>query len=292
MGIYDRGYYRDDPPPGLTPSWNNRSPVSVIIIICVVCQLLNLIFKTPTGNRLSDLMALHATDAYKPWMWWRLLTYGFAHSYLSTAHILFNMMSLWFLGRAVEEQYGWKEFWRIYLFSIIFGGIAFLVAHQFYGLNNSVVGASGAVLAITMLFVFNFPSSTIYLLVFPMPAWMMGLIVVIMNFVFRPSGGMVAYDVHIAGILFAAIYFYGNLSFGFLDNIPGSFRFWRRKTFGPKLKKFDGHDAGSSSSDDEASQADLLLDKIQQHGMDSLTSKEKKFLERYSQKVRQKQKST
>lgn len=291
MGIHDRAYYRDETPPGLRPSWNNKSPVSMIIIICVVIQVLNLFFKTPDGLRLSDFLALHGDDLYHPWMWWRLLSYGFAHDYQSIGHLFFNMLGLWFLGRAVEERYGWSEFWRIYLISIVFGGMVYLGADQVYGPKAPVVGASGAVLAVTMLFVFNYPRNIIYLYIFPVEAWVLGLLIILSNFVFT-SGPHVAYDVHAAGIIFAAIYYYGHLNFGFMDNLSGSFRFWRRKTFGPKLKKFDGGSSTSESNDADATRADMLLEKIQQKGMDSLSNKEKKFLEDYSQKVRQKQKSS
>ncbi len=287
MGIHDRGYYRDDPPPGFEVGWNGKSPISIIIIICIVCFVANLFRITPDA-RLTDLAALHASDLWKPWMWWRVLTYGFVHSSAGPGHLFFNMLSLWMLGRAVEERYGWREFWRIYLFSVVFCGIVFLGIHNLTDRNSSVVGASGAVLAVTMLFVFNYPKNTILLFgIVPMPAWALGLVIVLMNLLFLPnSQDRVAYDVHLAGIAFAAMYFYGNWNFNFLENLFSRFRFARRKTFGPRLKTYNGDD---DSADKDAIEADRILEKIQQSGMDSLSSRERKFMERYSKKVRERQ---
>ncbi len=58
MGIYDRGYYREDPPPGLDQTWNGKSPIAMIIIICVASFILNLLFR----GQLSDVAALQTQD--------------------------------------------------------------------------------------------------------------------------------------------------------------------------------------------------------------------------------------
>ena len=75
------------------------------------------------------------------------------------------------------------------------------------GTGLPVLGASGAVLCISMLFVYNYPNATVYFLVFPMPAWVLGILFVLTNFVTQPGAG-VAYDIHLLGILFATMYFF------------------------------------------------------------------------------------
>ncbi len=123
MGIYDREYYSNDPPRGLAPSWNQRSAIANIIIINVVLYVLDMILSKPGslfGGPIMSTMTLAADDLFQPWMWWRFLSYGFAHSPLSIGHIFWNMLGLWMLGRAVEELYGRAEFVRIYLYALFY----------------------------------------------------------------------------------------------------------------------------------------------------------------------------
>ena len=135
-----------------------------------------------------------------------------------------------------------------------------------------------------MLFVFNFPKSRVYLLVFPVPAWVLGILLVLMNIASNPSTN-VATDVHLTGILCAVAYFFLGLSFRFMGDVKGSWRRWLRRRSGPKLKI---HNESASSVANEANEADRILAKIHESGQDSLTSKEKKFLENYSRSVRAK----
>ena len=142
-----------------------------------------------------------------------------------------------------------------------------------------LLGASGAVICVEMLFVLNFPKETVYLFVFPVPAWVLGVFLVLSNLVSQPSTG-VAVDVHVVGILFAFAYFFLGWNFGFLNDVQGTIRRNRRKLFGPKLRV---HQDGVSDS----LEADRILQKIHEQGKDSLTSKERKFMEKYSRSVRE-----
>ncbi len=93
----------------------------------------------------------------------------------------------------------------------------------------------------------------------------------------------VAYDVHLAGIGFAAIYFYGGWNFGFRGNMWQSIiQRIRANRAGIKI-----HRPTATQPSDET-RADTILDKIHRQGQDSLTAKERKFMEEYSRRVRQK----
>jgi hypothetical protein len=146
------------------------------------------------------------------------------------------------------------------------------------------MGASGAVLCISMLFVFNYPNATIYVYFIPMPAWVLGVFFVLSNF-FLQSGDRIAYDIHLFGIGFAAAYFFLGWNLSFLGSPGQTWKRWLRYLTGPKLKLHPG--SGDREAQD-AAEADRLLDKIHRTGKDSLTAREKKFLERYSQTVRNK----
>ena len=290
MGIYERNYYREENELDLRPNWDQRSAVSTLIIINVVVFVANLILSEGLGfgyqGVVNELLMLSDGDLGHPGLWLHTLTYGFCHDALTIWHLFFNMMGLYFLGRSVEERYGKSEFYRIYLITIVICGVVWLIKQQFWATDNRalLLGASGAVLCIEMLFVFNFPTSRVYLLEFPVPAWVLGILLVLMNFSSNPSTG-IATDVHLTGIVCSAAYFFLGLSFRFLGDIRGSWRRWLRRHSGPKLKI---HNESRSSVAVDAEEADRILAKIHETGQDSLSSKEKKFLEKYSRSVRAK----
>lgn len=286
MGIHDREYYREDSI-NLQPDWNSRSAVSLLIIANVAVFVANILFSDIRSRSdlgvINRLFQLTPEAAWQPWQWWRCLSYAFAHD--GPFHLLFNMLGLYFLGRSVENRYGKSEFLRVYFLCATLCGVLWLLKHVMLGTTaNSIglVGASGAVICMEMLFVFNFPTSTVMLFVFPMPAWVLGILLVLMNFVSQP--GNVAVDVHLIGILFAAGYFFLGVNFGAIGDLGGVLRRQKRKWFGTKLKVH----TESSRQINESQEADRILAKIHEQGKDSLTGKERKFLERYSRSVRDK----
>lgn len=290
MGIYDRNYYREESDLDLSPNWDQRSAVSTLIIINVVVFVANMVLsENPVGTyqgAVNEFFMLAGEDLQRPYLWWHTLTYGFCHDVQNIFHLLFNMLGLYFLGRSVEGRYGRTEFYRIYLISMVICGVLWLLRQQAFGTNGRLLGASGAVLCIEMLFVFNFPTARVILMVFPVPAWVMGILLVLMNFSNSPSTG-VATDVHLTGILCATAYFFLGLNFRFLGDVQGSWRRWLRRHAGPKLKIHN-----ESSVGHDADEADRILAKIHEKGQDSLSSKEKKFLEKYSRAVRAKKQET
>lgn len=284
MGIYDRPYYSDESEQAWTggPLWNQRMVVTNLVLINVAFFLLNFLF----GGResvITDGMAVRGADLVQPWKWWHFISYAFAHDPNNITHILFNMFSLWFLGRPVEMHYGRNEFLRIYMVSAVLGGIVFALRAYFSGINGPCMGASGAVICTTMLFVFLNPKATLMLYgVIPMPAWALGGLIVLMNFFGNQED--IAYDVHIVGIVFAAVYFYSGMNFGRWLQVLNLARL-KRRLAGTSLKLHDP-DKETETLEREAQEADRILQKIYERGQDSLTAKEKRFMEKYSAKKR------
>src|SRR5690606_24668473 len=88
---------------------------------------------------------------------WRLVTYGFCHSPGDVLHIVFNMLLLFWFGRELESMYGSKEFLRFYLAGIVVSGLAFIGLAFITGIKNPSIGASGAVMAVVVLFAIYHP---------------------------------------------------------------------------------------------------------------------------------------
>lgn len=75
--------------------------------------------------------------------WWRIFTAMFLH--LNILHIGLNMLSLFFIGTAIEVFYGKWRYLTIYLLSGIIGGI---VSYFLEGPDFVAVGASGAIFGV------------------------------------------------------------------------------------------------------------------------------------------------
>ena len=171
MGIENRDYYRDSYEPSALrlDRSNPRSMVVILIAVNVAIWLLDAFTSASEEGGLRWLasnLALENTMATQPWMWWKLLTYGFAHASVGTPtgiwHLFGNMFGLFVFGRAVEQKLGRYEFLRFYLISVVFAGVCWMLISLLRG-PGSVVGASGAVTAVIGLFVFSFPRDRILL---------------------------------------------------------------------------------------------------------------------------------
>ena len=224
VGIYDREYYRQER--FGFGSAVSRSAVLTIILVNAAVYIAELLF----GDNLILLLSAHTSTLTQPWMWWQFLTYGFVHDPNNFAHILGNMAGLFFLGRDVEEWYGKKEFTRLYLVLLVVGSVAWAIVNRVNGLPGWVplMGASGAVTGVVVLYALLFPRNKLLFMFFiPMPAWVLGLMVVIFDIVGATGHGDViggalgqdphvniAYAVHLAGAAFAFIYFRQRWNFG------------------------------------------------------------------------------
>ncbi|MDA1049442.1 MAG: rhomboid family intramembrane serine protease [Planctomycetota bacterium] len=297
MGIHDRQYYRDEETARGGFDASGSTMITKIVVVTVAVFFLDLFIPGPKHWLLRQ-MASGPQDLTHPWLWWRYLTSGFAHDPEGYQHILFNMLSLWFLGRIVEAVYGSREILRFYLVAIVLGSVV-QALRQFAMVPEPewarCWGASGAVVGIVMLFVCHFPKQKLLLfMIIPVPAWLVGVLLIGMNLlgaggveVSLPGGsdriGRVAYDVHLVGVVFALAYFKFKWNLGrFVPrNLSSVTKSLKPK---PQLRVHDPDDDHSGSD----TEGDALLEKVNQHGIESLTSRERKILEDYSRRMRQK----
>ena len=278
MGLYDREYYRGDEP-GSPFGGSERMLVTNLVLVNLAIFVADLFSPTtgPESHWLSDWMACHSDSLWRPWMWWQFLTYGFAHSPADIKHIGWNMFALWMFGRDVEQVYGRKEFLRIYLVAIVFCGVVWAVVEtlQSGGQPAAMIGASGGMTAVLILFALNFPQRQILLFfVIPAPAWVLAVLIVVGDLLGATGysgGGGVAFTAHLAGAAFAVLYFRGRWNLGRLA--PGGLS-WPRLGSRPKLRV---HRPSEDGGLDE--KVDRILDKINREGEASLTKQERRVLE-------------
>jgi membrane associated rhomboid family serine protease len=289
MGFQDRDYYRDPSAQPAVRSWAIR-----LVIINVVLFLADALFGGP-DHQITNLLKLSGDAIVHPWQWYQFLTAGFVHQPEGLWHITGNMLGLYFFGLPLEDRFGTKEFLRFYLAAILVGTLTwglttYFVAGPLAAANAALLGASGGVTATIILFCILYPRVTLLLFfVIPVPAWLVGILIVAGDlFGTQQPGGRVAYDVHLAGAAFAAAYWYFGWNFG---RFPGAGRLERlfgkpQKWFKPRppLKM---HDPEQYYEDLDA-EADRVLAKLGAEGEASLTPQERRTLEAYSRRMRQK----
>ena len=290
MGFQDRDYNRDASQAGGVQM--PQTMVGMIVLVNVVIFGIDALWTTGRDSfgysihPLNNLLSLPSDIISRPWA---LLTYGFTHASLDhprgIMHILLNMYSLWLFGRDVERVYGSKEFLRIYLLLVVLSGLVWALFTQISGAGGTLVGASGAVAGILVLFALHFPQRQFVM--FPIPfqvrAWFLCVMLIVINILGVAGHGAqdVAYMAHLTGVAAAFLYYRSGIRFSRM--LPG-LSLPTALSGKPKLK------VHKPSRRDEKleSQADAILQKVHQHGADSISAKERRILDEYSRSVREK----
>ncbi len=291
MGLYDRDYYQDDEYSEgsyFAPSRSGqRTMATNIIIVTVVFWLAD---QLGTVGWLSDVLRLRGDLFEHPLELYRLVTYGLTHARLDDPetmgilHLLFNMFILWMAGRDVESKYGRFEFLRFYLAALVVSGLTWVVLRMALGRTEDVlVGASGAVSAVLFLNIVLWPHRQLALFgIWPMPAWKLGVGIAVVEAVLMLTNSRVAYEAHLAGAAFGAAY--GRFQWSLGQWSWDGRRWMDRLKPRPKLKVHDPE----IFYEDLDKEADELLEKIHKYGEESLTADERRKLEDYSRRMRQK----
>lgn len=228
---------------------------------------------------------------------WTAVTYMFVH--LTFAHIFMNMLALFFFGPPLEQRWGGRFFLKYYLITGLGGAVFSVLLYSVIG-PTTMIGASGAIFGLLLAFALNWPDAKIYVyFVFPVPAkWFVGVLgaFTLLSTV-RGSGGGVAHWAHLGGLVSGFVF----LRYG--ERIGR----WFKKMFykeAPRHVKVErggrGRAADSPSAPtartrrrrtgvngDSLDEVDRILDKIRETGMDSLTVKERAFLDEMSRQYKE-----
>jgi membrane associated rhomboid family serine protease len=285
MGVYDRDYYREEPR-GMVLGGDMSATTTLILINAAI-----FIADVFSDGGLTKYLALRSDVFTQPQYFWQLLTYGFAHDPQSVRHVLFNMFFLWLFGREVEGVYGKRLYVQLYLSLVVLSGLVWVSINWLSTRGPigpegpSLVGASGAVTGIMVLFVLHYPTRTILFWgVFPIPVWLLATVQLLQDIygaVSRDNAGQVAYTAHLAGAAFAFLFYKTGWQLG--SFLPKRFSLGRLRGK-PRLRVHNAED----EEEDLARRLDRILEKINREGQDSLTKEERRTLERASRKYQQK----
>jgi membrane associated rhomboid family serine protease len=274
MGLYDRDYTQAEDSrqrhygapqfrlglPPLTPT------VKWLLIANVAIYVGGILFQS-LGETLEDWFAVAPQTWVTALQPWRYITYEFLHDRGGVGHILGNMLGLFFFGPPLEQLWGRRKFLAFYLlcgacgslFYLLLVGVRFLPAVP-------LIGASGSVLAVLAACAVLFPNMVVFVFILPVPIRVLAIVYVLsylMQVIVRGAnaGGDAVHLVSMAA----------GTAFVLLT---------------PKWEHLHLRSRARSSKKNLQRERDLqievdrILAKVHQSGLHSLTSKEKKTLQK------------
>lgn len=263
----------------------------------------------------KGMFSLLALDPSRfPAAWWTTVTYMFVHAWL--AHLAFNMFTLWMFGPRLERVWGTRSFTYFYLWC----GLGGAIAHLIFAGNAGVVGASGAISGVMVAYALRWPDEEIFVFgLIPMKSRWLIAAMIAMNIIFALTpGSSIGWAAHLGGMAFGWLFLQlssvGGLSRvrGWVSSAPEDSEDMPRAV--PRLRSpmrdRDANGGGiddvvtrgnavvlreskplqhvprKESAQDRAARVNLVLDKISEQGIQSLTGEELRLLEEMSRKLR------
>jgi membrane associated rhomboid family serine protease len=220
---------------------------------------------------------------------WTLLTYAFFHD--GFGHIFFNMIVLNFSSTLFLTFFNQKQLLGLYVLSAIFAGFAFVFGYYLLNITASIVGASGAIMAVLVATTTYSPLMNVRLLfIGNVKLWHITLVVLVIDLMqirLDNSGGHIA---HLAGAFFGFGFIkllqsgtdLSTIVSSVIDFFVNLFRKSPSTPFKKVHKNYKKPTERTTSrivtKDKTQQQIDEILDKISRSGYDCLTKEEKEFL--------------
>jgi membrane associated rhomboid family serine protease len=303
--LEDRPYMRR-----VSPFGQRRSATVTLLLVNIAAFLLQLFLPrflpVSVASRFDDYFALSA-DGLRQGYLWQLITFQFMHA--NWMHLFGNCLAIFVFGREVEEALGRKNFLTLYFSSGIIGGLlqalagAVLGMHyeRYYSFAAPVVGASAGAFGLTAAYALLFPDRVLLLfLIIPMRAKYLLLLsglATIWDLIFPEHSVMgkgVADAAHLGGMLTGIVFIRYAVHWHFQ---------WpqlnRRRQRPPvrRLVKVPSQKSAIWGRTRDVVEEDLppeeflskevdpILDKISAQGIQSLTERERKILEKARSKI-------
>ena len=210
-------------------SYNNRgggflSSIPTATKNIIIINVLVMIMTSLNGNMMYEKFALfYPTSPF--FRWWQPVTHMFMHG--GFWHLFFNMYTLYFFGRVLEERWGAKKFLIFYFVTglgaaLVHTGVEWIQMHHWMGQvaegsmaaqakihalkMTPTVGASGAIYGVLMGFAMLYPDA-ILSLIFPPISMKAKWFVLIFGGIelitgITGVGGGIAHFAHLGGLIF------------------------------------------------------------------------------------------
>jgi membrane associated rhomboid family serine protease len=207
-------------------------------------------------------------DVFRQGRIWQLVTYMFLHG--SFLHILFNMLMLWMFGTTIEHQWGSRDFLSYYTVC----GVGGAIAHWISGPSSliPVIGASGAVFGLLVAYALMYPDREVllwFVIRMRMKVLIWGFVALSLVLALTQRAGGIAHYAHLGGALFGWLYLKMDWRLGAVGRRVRAAR--ARRVMQQNVEKEQSRQASME-------QVDAILDKINEHGYESLSEQERRIL--------------
>jgi membrane associated rhomboid family serine protease len=184
-----------------------RTPYANYFFIAANAVIFLLTFNMGTGHNRP------VADAFMLWPShpevWQFVSYAFLHG--SWMHIIGNMFFLYLFGNNVNDELGNVGYACFYLAGAVFSALGHSLIHT--GSPIPILGASGAVAAVTGAYLVLYPQTLITVLIFFIiidtweiaALWFIGFKMIVWDNVVGRFTANVAYDAHLAGYAYGIL---------------------------------------------------------------------------------------
>ncbi|HSI62102.1 MAG TPA: rhomboid family intramembrane serine protease [Candidatus Saccharimonadia bacterium] len=305
MALHDRDYMRGRQ----SFRWKDLllpDAVTALIILNAAAFVLQHLFKVATDGP-GHPWGVFSLAALLDGRVWTLFTHLFVHQNL--LHLVGNCLVIFFAGKAVQALLGPKHFLYIYFLSGVVGAAAEVVAGLGLGQPHSVMGASAAAYGTFLALAAMLPQESVSaMLHFVLPArlrfwtvavFAMGVSAILALLqIFKVWPTDVSHFAHLGGAM-AGWWFVRLLGYG---GPPVTYeRMWHERQRTEEARAFAGVPRRKRSARVEeepasppplvstrefiAQEIDPLLDKIAEHGIESLSGEERSLLDRAREEI-------
>ena len=232
-------------------------------------------------GRLTPYGAYTIAETFQHGELWRLISFQFLHANL--AHLLFNMLAIFMFGGIVERFLGTKRYLAYYLLCGVAGALLYtLLAYVGWLGAGILVGASAGIFGILVALILIAPDMQVMLIFPPIPMKMSTFGMLILGvgvFTVLTSGPNAGGEAgHLGGALLGFVLMKNPWLLNWVDRL-GSKQLRVAKAnqnYQPKLRPRTEVNLNSS-------EIDRILDKVNQHGVHSLSEAERETLRKVSQ---------
>lgn len=218
---------------------------------------------------------------------WQPLTYLFLHA--SLGHLFYNMIALFFFGRALEVEKGSDWLLKFFLGIGIAVGILILIKNLLFGQWLSMtLGASGAVFGVMTACAFYWPMRPVYIMgIYPVPMVILIGFFVLMEVISLGSMSQVSHFGHLAGVVVAFGYLHLSEHTNFIYRLKRRIQDFKSKQRRRHIRVVDTQKRPNRENNiqDNKKKMDAILEKVAQNGINSLSKEEKDFLDAMSRQI-------
>ena len=267
--------------------------IAISVIAFLLVEIVHVFTFLSGGDGKEAVEAIKVQTSIPSGFWdvlakpWTLITYQFMHN--GFWHLLWNMLFLYYLGKIFKEYLGERRLLYAYIGGGIAGGMLYLLCYNllpaFAGSNSILLGASASVLGVVCGAATLLPNYEIFLYgVFRVPLKYIAIFYLLTSFFSITSsnpGGNIA---HLGGGIFGFIYIKSLYAhFAWYQNIKFKLAQWFKnkpsKPKGPKpVQRSSTYINPNMQHRPSQEEIDLILDKINASGYESLNTYEKDLL--------------